>query len=154
MKYGNVGIFPGSTIHEGGFFNPKSKGNTRIQLHTYSKNHSGVDINNRFYNGYNFKNVTAEQLKLYNFEQSKQHVLKESNDLSNTRKTKSARTNNNDQSPVSHGNNSRYQVGAHISRKSAGDCCETNGCVGRSQPLEGNYALSYAKGIIDNQDSQ
>ena len=83
-----------------------------------------------------------------------QHVLRESNDLSNTHTSTSPRANNNDQSPVSHGNNCRYQVGTHISREIGGDCCETNGCVGRSQPLEGNYALSYAKGIIDNQDSQ
>ena len=100
MKYGNVRIFPGSTIHEGGFFNPKSKGNTRIQLHIYSKSHSGADINNRFYNGYNFKNVTAEQLKLYNFEQAKQHVSKESNDLLNTRNSSSTRVYNNEQSPA------------------------------------------------------
>ena len=68
VKYGNVRIFPGSTIHGGGFLNSKSTGNSRIQLHIYSKSHPGTDINNRYYNGYDFKNVIAEQLKLYSFE--------------------------------------------------------------------------------------
>ena len=68
VKYGNVRIFPGSTIHGGGFLNSKSTGNARVQLHIYSKIHSGADINNRYYNGYDFNNVIAEQLKLYNFE--------------------------------------------------------------------------------------
>ena len=47
---------------------------------------------------------------MYNFEQSKQHVLKESNEFLSRRKYTSARANNNDQSSVSHGNNGRYQV--------------------------------------------
>ena len=55
-------------MHGGGFLNSKYTGNTRIQLHIYSKSHPGADINNRYYNGYDFKSVIAGQLKLYNFE--------------------------------------------------------------------------------------
>ena len=110
VKHGNVRIFPSSIIHGGGFLNSKSIGNARIQLHVYLKSHSGSNINNRYFKDYNFKNVTAEQLKLYKFEQSKQHVLKESNECLSRRKYTSARANNNDQSSVSHGNNGRYPV--------------------------------------------
>ena len=81
VKHGNIRIFSGSTIHGEGFLNSKSTGNARIQLHVYKKSHSGANINNRYFKDYDFKNVTAKQLKLYNFEQSKQHFLKESNDF-------------------------------------------------------------------------
>ena len=81
------------------------------KLHVYKTSHSGTNINNRYFKDYDFKNVTAEQLTFSNFEQSKQHVLKESNEFLSTRKYTSARANNNDQSSVSHGNNGRYQVG-------------------------------------------
>ena len=111
VKHGFVRIFPGSTIHGGGFLNSKSTGNARIQLHVYKQKYPMAQINNRYFKDYDFKNVTAEQLTFYNFEQSKQHVLKESNEFLSTRKYTSARANNNDQSSVSHGNNGRYQVG-------------------------------------------
>ena len=100
VKYSNIRIFSGSNIHGGGFSNSKTKGNARMQLYIYSKSHSGADISNCFYNGYNFTNVTSEQLKVYNFEQAKQNVSKESNDLINTRSSSSARAYNNDQSPA------------------------------------------------------
>ena len=123
--------------------NSKSTGNARIKLYIYNKSHSWADINNRYYNGYNFKNVTAEQLKLYNFEQAKEHVSKESNDLSNTRHSSFARAYNNDQSLVCRRNNGRFQVGTHISCQISGECSKTNVCNGHSLYSEGPVVLNY-----------
>ena len=83
--------------------NSKSTGNTRIQLHAYKKSYSRAEINDRYFKNYDFNNVTAEQLKLYNFE--------ESNELLGTRKNPFDPANNNDQCSVSHGNNGRYYAG-------------------------------------------
>ena len=80
--------------------NSKSTGNARIQLYVHKKSYSRAEFNNRYFKDYDFSNITAEQLKLYNFEQS--------NDLLGTRKHPFAPANNNDQCAVSQGNNGRY----------------------------------------------
>ena len=103
VKHGNVRIFSGSTIHWGGFLNSKSTGNARIQLYVHKKSYSRAEFNNRYFKDYDFSNITAEQLKLYNFEQS--------NELLDTCKHPFAPANNNDQCSVSHGNNGKYYSG-------------------------------------------
>ena len=76
VKHTTVRVFPGNTIYEGGFLNRNSNENYRIQLHVYSKFHSGTNTNNHFYNGYNYNNVTADQLNLYNFDEETKHVVR------------------------------------------------------------------------------
>ena len=54
VKHGFVRIFPGSTIHGGGFLNSKSTGNARIQLHVYKQNYPKAEISNRYFKDYDF----------------------------------------------------------------------------------------------------
>jgi len=97
VKHGFVRIFPGSTIHGGGFLNSKSLGNARIQLHVYKQNYHKALINNRFFKNYDFNNVTDNQLRLYNFHQPNVILGKFKHQL--------ASGNSNDLCPVSQGNN-------------------------------------------------
>ena len=71
VKHTTVRIFPGNTIHGGGFLNRESNGNYRIQLHVYSKSYPGSLTKNNFCHGYTINNVTAEHLNLYYFEKEK-----------------------------------------------------------------------------------
>ena len=71
VKHTTVRVFPGNTMHGGGFLNRNSNGNYRIQLHVYSKLYPWSLSENNYCRGYTFDNVKAEQLNLYNFEKEK-----------------------------------------------------------------------------------
>ena len=60
VKYGTMRMFPGSTIHGGGFKNLNSKGNSRIQLYTVDSCPSRSYFKNHYYNEYKYKNVTKK----------------------------------------------------------------------------------------------
>jgi len=68
VPYRHMRIFPGNTIHSGGFKNQESIGNYRIQLHIYDKYPSCALTTNVYCNHYKFRNVIDQQLDLYRFE--------------------------------------------------------------------------------------
>ena len=69
VPYKHMRIFPGTTIHGGGFKNLHSIGNFRIQLHIYNEYPYNSMVKNVYCNNYTFSHVTAKQLDLYRFEE-------------------------------------------------------------------------------------
>ena len=68
VPYRHMRIFPGTTIHGGGFKNLDSIGSYRIQLHIHDKYPKNAFTTNVYYKHYMFSNVTDKQLELYRFE--------------------------------------------------------------------------------------
>jgi len=69
VPYKHMRIFPGTTIHGGGFKNLHSKGNFRIQLHIYNEYPYDSMTKNVYCKNYTFSHVTVKQLELYRFEE-------------------------------------------------------------------------------------
>ena len=89
-------IFPGTTIHGGGFKNLHSIGNYRIQLHIYDEYPYNAMTKNVYFKHYSFSNVTDKQLDIYIFEE-----VQTNSSLSKVRI-------NNRKSEASSNNNSSY----------------------------------------------
>ena len=77
-------IFPGTTIHGGGFKNLNSIGNYRIQLHIYDEYPLYSITKNVYYKHYSFSNVTDKQLDLYRFEEVQRNSSSPNNNIDNT----------------------------------------------------------------------
>ena len=145
VKHGFVRIFPGSTIHGGGFLNSNSLGNARIQLHVYKQNYHEALINNRFFKNYDFNNVTDNQLRLYNFHQPNVILGKFKHQL--------ASGNNNDLCSVSQGNNgSESSSSKHQDKKFHSE--RANPILGISQKWEGLSSTNQSQIVEPSSTSQ
>lgn len=68
VKYGNMRIFPGTTIHRCGFKIMIYNKHFRSQLHIYDNNNLKSTINNNYFDEYKYNNVIHDQIKLCIFE--------------------------------------------------------------------------------------